>query len=87
MIEYKGLYIEKNGSMTPFSLVAEGSKLKILYAEEGKEKVKTIRIAHNAKWVWKLNEKSISCSDITRMIERFKKNPAYARATFRYYCR
>lgn len=87
MITYNGNFIENNGAVTPFKFVAEGCKFSILYDEGEKKIVKTLRIIHNAKWLWKLNEKSISCRSVAEMMDRFSKYPAYARATFRCYCR
>ena len=87
MISYNGVYIESDGSQTPFEMVANGSKLSILYDDAEKKIVKTLRILHNANWVWKLNEKSVTCRSVVGMIERFRDCPAYARATFKRYCR
>lgn len=87
MITYYGKYIEDDGTATPFKIVAEGNKLSISYDEGEKQIVKSLRIMHNAKWIWRLNDKSVSCRNVAEMIDRFKEYPAYARATFRRYCR
>ena len=88
MTTYEGMYIENNGEKTPYKMITEDNKLHIIYDEKYGKVIKSIRLVHSDKYLWKVNKKSVSCkSPISLIKDVFEFADAYANVTFREFCR
>ena len=88
MLTYHGEYHTRDGRTIPYLLgTLEANKLVIKYDVDG-ERLPTyhvIPIKHNGSVIWRCNAKSISCENAYDMFQLFKRDQAYANATFRHF--